>query len=202
MEKRGRLSAGGLLGGKEAAEEEGKHFLRILAETVAAVGNTPVVHHGSFKQGIGPGDVVDGKVAAEKVLLLAVDGYLPQQLVVGTVRVQQVLGGLVCQLGTEELGQYGHGNRIFYHKEEFFIYIEKLFQRIQIRGHGFHKLFVFVVEEDGQGTEQGILGGKIVIEGSLGSFGQVHNVVNGGIFVAVAVEKLPGCGYDSAFCLT
>ena len=178
-----------------------QHLLGILADGVIAVGDTPVIHDGALKDGVGLGDVVHGEIVAEEAGFLAIDGDLPQQPVVGAVGIQKMALPLGGQLGTEELGEERDGNRVLDHQEQLMIHQDELFDGIQGRVHGFHQFFIFFVEEIRQGAQQGIFGLEVVIEGALRHLGFLRDVVDGGILIAVVVEQLPGRGDDAALRL-
>ncbi len=102
------------------------------------------------------------------------------------------------KLGGEEPRQQVQGDAPVNHGEQLMIQVGQLFNGVLLRGEGGDQRLVFLVEDVGEGAEQGVLSVEVVVEGALGGLGLKDDVLNGGILVALLVKELPGGGDDAA----
>ena len=102
------------------------------------------------------------------------------------------------QLGGEQACQKIEGNRVFDHKKQLMVQIDQLIKGGKNGIHIGDQLLILFVKQGGKGAEQGILSGKVVIEGPLGGAGAFYNIVYRGIIIAVFIKKLPSGGDNTA----
>ena len=78
-----------LAGGAETLKEHGHHLVGIPGQGVLAVAQAPVVHQSPLEHGVAVHNLVHREVSAELSLLLSFLYYLPEELEIGAVPVQE-----------------------------------------------------------------------------------------------------------------
>ena len=110
--------------------------------------------------------------------------------------VEEVLFALGDQLGGQETGKKLHGDGVFDEAEQLVVEEQQLVHGGHIRGEAVGQFLVLLVEQVGQGRKKSVLSAEIMVEGALGGARLVHDVVHGGVLVALLVEQLPRRRYD------